>query len=421
MKKALKIGAVAFLVVGLTGLVPAHETPDILHAGDGRITWTNINPSLYYSLEWCSSITTGEWQNVYDSFRDVQSADDTISLALPAFFRVRAYERPEYIRYLTATSHWMEAGYYPATNLALADPNLTADNIPYGVTIFGVEGSGTPKSGMALIQAGDFIKTDYPDGSSWATNYISAFYISRTAITKAHWDTVRSWASTNGYTDLPVGGGKGADHPVHTVSWYDVVKWCNARSEMEGLTPVYTTDDSQTTVYRTGVIDLSNACVNWTVRGYRLPTASEWEKAARGGLHAHRFPWGHTTNMISHDQANFANGDVEAYQYGTTGYHPDYNDGTMPYTSPVGSFAPNGYGLYDMTGNVWEWCWDRHAAGGYYVAGTDPRGPDTGLHRVIRGGGWYDYATYCRSAFRSNRYPYLALNDRGFRVALPVQ
>lgn len=321
---------------------------------------------------------------------------------------------------LSDTTTVVQAGYYAATDLTAVDTNLVAANIKEGATIFGVTGT---REDMALIPAGDFVKTDYPDGSNFATNYVSAFYMSRTPITKAQWDAVYTWAITNEYTDLPVGSGKGfdfVDHPVHSVNWYDAVKWCNARSEMEGRPPAYYTDGTHATVYRTGNLDLTNGCVAWTTNGYRLPTETEWEKAARGGLYAHRFPWGHTTNMISHAQANFFNYGAEDYQYGTTDYHPDYNTDGAPYTSPVGSFAPNGYGLYDMSGNVYGWCWDRYVAGSYYVAGSDLRGPDTGSARVIRGGGWGDIAGGCRVGLRNNEDPSYGFHiGLGFRAVLP--
>jgi len=105
---------------------------------------------------------------------------------------------------------------------------------------------------------------------------------------------------------------------VQTVTWYDVAKWCNARSEKAGLVPCYYRDAAKTTVYRNGGKDVTNEMVRWDATGYRLPTEAEWEKAARGGLTGKRFPWGDT---VSHSDANFENGGKESYQTGSTGPH----------------------------------------------------------------------------------------------------
>ncbi|MCX6875031.1 MAG: SUMF1/EgtB/PvdO family nonheme iron enzyme [Verrucomicrobia bacterium] len=271
-------------------------------------------------------------------------------------------------------------------------------------------------AGFVLIPAGTFQMGDALDGDPAATPHpvtLSPFYMHPKEVSKAQWDEVRAWGLQHGYTALPSGAGKAADHPVQTVSWYDAVLWCNAKSEMEGRTPCYYTDAAQTAVYRAGSTDLDNAMVKWHASGYRLPTEAEWEKAARGGLPGKRFPAGDT---LSHHEANFQNAGGESYQSGTTGYHPTYLPGKVPHTSPVGSFGANDYGLYDMAGNVVEWCWDRD---GSYPATpqTDPQGAITGACRVFRGGSWRSYAYNSRVASRDNYYPFGPGNYNGFRLA----
>jgi formylglycine-generating enzyme required for sulfatase activity len=268
---------------------------------------------------------------------------------------------------------------------------------------------------FALIPAGPFQMGDsfdegYSDELPVHTVNVSAFFMGKREATKALWDEVRTWGFSRGYTDLPVGFSKASDHPVTEVSWFDVIKWCNARSEKDGLSPVYMVDGA---VMRTGETEPT---VNWEAGGYRLPTEAEWEKAARGGLSGKRFPWGDT---ISHSQANYSSVDTYAYDVSPTRwYHPAYDSGT----SPVGSFAPNEYGLYDMTGNVQEWCWDwlpwqeeiSYADG----EETDPKGPTWGLLRIVRGGAWNADAPLGRVADRFWQLPMFGHKfGPGFRLA----
>jgi formylglycine-generating enzyme required for sulfatase activity len=282
-----------------------------------------------------------------------------------------------------------------------------------------VEATPAP-AGFSLISSGSFQMGDQSSplvGYSWElpvhTVQVSAFYMAKNLVTKELWDDVRAWGLTHNYTDLAAGNGsyasKGVNHPVHSITWYDMVKWCNARSEKENLTPCYTVLEA---IYKTGQSDV--VVCNWGANGYRLPTEAEWEKAARGHLSAQNFPWG---NTITHSQANYYSSSSYSYDVSPTrSYHPSYNNGDPPYTSPVGSFAPNGYGLYDMVGNVWEWCWDYY---GLYAAGsqTDPRGATSGLYRVLRGGYWYLYADYCRVAYRNSYNPTSGSYYFGFRPA----
>jgi formylglycine-generating enzyme required for sulfatase activity len=269
--------------------------------------------------------------------------------------------------------------------------------------------------GMSLIPAGTFTMgnsvaadTDITDAPTRTVN-VSAFYMAQNLVTKAEWDVVRTWALSNGYTDLAAGEGKAGNHPVQTVSWFDGVKWCNARSQQEGLTPVYTVSGAVMKIGTTAPV------VNWSANGYRLPTEAEWEKAARGGLIGKRFSWGDT---ISQSQANYYASSSFGYDLSgaVNNYHPTYAIGAQPYTSPVGSFAANGYGLNDMAGNVWQWCWDLY---GTYASGTptDPRGASSGTDRVGRGGRWHRDAYSCRNAYREFNTPTYSSYGIGFRVA----
>ena len=230
------------------------------------------------------------------------------------------------------------------------------------------------------------------------TIYLDAFFMDKYETTQELWNSVANYAKNQGYnfTGPWAGEAKAINHPVHSTSWFDAVKWCNARSQYEGRTPVYYDDSAFVAVYKTGD---KVPYVKWTAQGYRLPTEAEWEYAARGGVTNHlRFSWG---NTITHAQANYCSVIGCSYDISETrGYHPTYNDGIQPYTSPVGSFAPNAYGLYDMAGNTGEWCWDFYAEGYSSGGANNPHGPDSGLYRVKKGGSWVTGSGNVRPASR---------------------
>jgi formylglycine-generating enzyme required for sulfatase activity len=240
--------------------------------------------------------------------------------------------------------------------------------------------------------------------------FVSRYAIDRFEVTKTLWDEVRNWALNNGYPDLGsrevFGGGS---NPVQTLSWYDAIQWCNARSEKNGIRPAYYTDLSLTQVYRksqstSGQTGQVVPYVDWQ-SGYRLPTEAEWEKAARGGVAGKLYPWG--TDEINIKLAN--------YTFGS------YPETSLGHTVPVGSYQPNPYGLYDMAGNLWEWCWDWFQPYSNAALQNDPKGSPNGTYRVLRGGSWYiSGGSDCRVFYRQYGTPDYRFSDMGFRSVLPV-
>ena len=331
---------------------------------------------------------------------------------------------------------WQMATNLNGGNAALASNlvgGLTLSNLVLTNSTFFGNGNGLSNlnsvalaavpAGMRLVPAGAFMMgnvngdTDIFDATN-VTATISAFYLDTDNVTLSLWQSVYFWATNHGYGFAYPGAAEAANHPVEAVDWYDCVKWCNARSQKAGLPPVYYTDAALTKVY-TNLEAGVTVYPNWALAGYRLPTEAEWEKAARGGLAGQRFPWG---NIINQNLANYF-GAPAMYNYdqGPDGYNPiavNQGGGSLLATVPGGTFAPNGYGLHDMAGQMGQWCWDWYAKP--YAGGTDPRGPATGTYRVLRGGFWNAYAAQCRTAFRQTYTPTTAYNDIGFRCALPV-
>lgn len=320
-----------------------------------------------------------------------------------------------HIQWSTNLIHWLDLTNFVAGEISslVTDPSAMTTKTRFYRAI------SLP---MVLIPTGSFTMGDtFNEGnaSELPTHSVtvSAFYVDRMEVTKALWDGVYQWAVTHGYSFEGVALGKAANHPVYNINWYDAVKWCNARSEKEGRVPAYYTSVAQTTVYRSGQVNIQNDWVKWD-QGYRLPTEAEWEKAARGGLTAKRFSWV-DADSTTHNRANYYSSSSYSYDVSATrGYHPTFNDGAQPYTSLVGSFAANGYGLYDMTGNVWEWCWDWY---GSYSSDSQscPLGPGSGSNRVLRGGAWDSQALHCRSAYRHVFHPASWSYSVGFRSVLP--
>jgi len=210
---------------------------------------------------------------------------------------------------------------------------------------------------------------------------VTGFYMGRYEVTQKEYEEV---------TGINPGRFWGVNLPVEQVTWFDAVEYCNKRSQKEGLTPVYTiTGRIPATGYP---ITAAIVTINWDNNGYRLPTEAEWEYACRAGT-------------------------VTAFNTGAgisdnTGWYAANSNNR---THHVGQKQANAWGLYDMHGNVWEWCWDwydNYAPG----ARTDPRGPDTGILRTLRGGSWGAAPSIVRSAYRFSYNPYARSNSIGFRV-----
>ncbi|MDR0322402.1 MAG: formylglycine-generating enzyme family protein [Treponema sp.] len=249
---------------------------------------------------------------------------------------------------------------------------------------------------MVLINGGTFLigsPENEPERSNELQRQVTvnSFYMGKYEVTQKEYHKIMG-------TDLGSIGKlsphfKGDNLPVEMVTWYDAIEYCNRRSQKEGLTPAYT-------------VNGENVTWNRDANGYRLPTEAEWEYACRAGTTT---PFS-TGNNITTDQANY-NGDYP--------YNDNAKGEYRERTTPVGSFEPNAWGLYDMHGNVDEWCWDLWGYDPRLAEIVDPMSPVLSTLRVTRGGSWASDGHGLRSAYRTFCPPLGMTNCLGFRLVRP--
>ena len=265
-------------------------------------------------------------------------------------------------------------------------------------------------SALVSVPGGTYTQTD---GTNSFSHTISAFKMGKYQVTYDLWYTVYTWAVANGYTFANAGaegsnGTTGAAptaakyQPVTTISWRDAIVWCNAYSQEAGLTPCYTYF-SAVIKDSTNATACDNAVCVWANNGYRLPSEGEYQYAASYIDGSSWTPYNYASGATADYTNATATGLVAWYSANTSG------------TQAVGGKTANALGIYDMSGNVWEWCWDWY--GTYPGTSTDYRGPASGSIRVMRGGSYYDTANYLQVGYRYDSYPYGAYFGYGFRFA----
>ena len=295
---------------------------------------------------------------------------------------------------VSVAANIVPASYIPGTAVLSGSPSLVAANSTrfritrntINLPIINSAGSLTSIMEMVQIYGGTFTMGSIDPQDLYASPErqvtLSSFNIGKYPVTQAQYLEVTG-TNPSYYTG-------NLNRPVDQVTWFDAIEFCNKLSEMEGLTPVYTINDrTPATGY-----PITNATVieDWNATGYRLPTEAEWEYACRAG----------TTTPWSHDES----------------LHNDYmwiNTNSGWSTHPVGQKLENPWGLYDMLGNVYEWCWDWFET---YpnIDETNPTGALTGTVRVQRGASWSYSAQYARSACRNTNPPSDRNGNNGFRV-----
>lgn len=252
---------------------------------------------------------------------------------------------------------------------------------------------------MIYVQGGSITIGD-TNGGGWFDETpthnvtLNSFYIGKYEVTQSEYSAIMGFNPAYDH-------GVGNNYPAHNISWYAAIKYCNLLSIAQGYTPAYTINGS-TNPIEWGPVPTSNnviwnnASCNWNANGYRLPTEAEWEFAARGGLNNPNYLYSGSDNV----------GAVAWY----------YENSTNS-AHPVGHKSHNGIGIYDMSGNVYEWCWDYYSEEYYSNSLTNnPTGPFSGNSRVHRGGAWSTGFDHCRVARRGNLGMFSENSNQGLRI-----
>ncbi len=366
--------------------------------------WTRDETNHWHAATCGHDVTEGKTEHSFGEWTTTKEATCTENGERKTTCTICGYEKTEVT---DKTEH--NFGDWTVTKLATEEAEGSKERFCTVCNYKEVVDIAKNPKGFVLIPAGTF-QMGSEKGDDWnkpvhEVTITKPFYMGKYEVTQAEYEKYCSYGSYSPSSD----NGDGDNYPAYFVSWYDALVYCNKRSMAEELTPCYSisgsTDPIDWGTVPTSTDSTWDAVVcDWNANGYRLPTEAEWEYAARAG--------DNTVASLTYS------GTSDVKQLGFYAWYSTYSNST---THEVGKRKANGFGLYDMSGNVGEWCWNwfTDSYDAETEGGSDPTGYSAGSRRVNRGGSWYRDSDYCAVSCRKGSSPYNRGSSYGFRVVRP--
>ena len=397
-----KRGAAALIIAAILALVFTGCPNNAGGSGSGSAT--PPTPPTKYAITFSVDSTTpnGTLKAKADGVPETEASPITVEEGKTVTFTAKAhggYRVKGWTLDGNAVNGTNSSYSFPVTKAAEVKVSFENTPPPENKT-YTVNGISFTMKDIAAVTNGTVGHTDNASNNAPHTVSLLAYRIGETEVTQELWTAVMGTNPSN-FSGSPEGSEVQGKRPVENVNWYQCIAFCNKLSKACNLDPCYTVSGVDFDALNFSDIPTSNN-TNWnnavcdrTKKGFRLPTEAEWEWAAKGGKD---YKWAGTN----------VQGQLVNYAW--------YSENSGNKTHQVKLKSANGYGLYDMSGNVWEWCWDWYSST-TPTGGQDPAGGASGSSRVRRGGSWYDYADNCAVGVRNRSSPFYRSIYLGFRLA----